>query len=57
MATITRIMATQASSTTFLSTPGQGFDCSGLVFYSFDRLGVEDPLARDARRRLAAALY
>ncbi len=32
-------------------------DVRRLLVSIFDRLGVDDPLARDGRRRLAAALY
>ena len=31
----------------------QGFDCSGLVFYSFDQLGVEVPRTAEDQRRAA----
>lgn len=31
----------------------RGFDCSGLVFYSFDRLGIEVPRTADEQRRAA----
>jgi cell wall-associated NlpC family hydrolase len=34
-------------------TPGQGFDCSGLVFYSFDRLGFEVPRTAEDQRHAA----
>ena len=34
-------------------TPGQGFDCSGLVFYSFDRLGLEVPRTAEEQRHAA----
>jgi cell wall-associated NlpC family hydrolase len=33
--------------------PRQGFDCSGLVFYSFDRLGVEVPRTAADQRHAA----
>jgi putative thioredoxin len=39
------------------SANGHKDDVRKLVVSILDRLGVEDPLARDARRRLAAALY
>ena len=31
----------------------RGFDCSGLVFYSFDRLGIEVPRTASEQRRAA----
>jgi putative thioredoxin len=39
------------------SADGHRDDLRRVVVGVLDRLGVEDPLARDARRRLAAALY
>jgi putative thioredoxin len=39
------------------SANGHKDDVRKLVVSILDRLGVDDPLARDARRRLAAALY
>jgi putative thioredoxin len=39
------------------SADGHKDDLRRVVVAILDRLGVEDPLARDARRRLAAALY
>jgi putative thioredoxin len=39
------------------SADGHKDDVRRVVVAVLDRLGVEDPLARDARRRLAAALY
>lgn len=35
------------------TSPGQGFDCSGLVFYSFDRLGFEVPRTAADQRHAA----
>ena len=39
------------------SADGHKDDVRRVVVAILDELGVEDPLARDARRRLAAALY
>jgi putative thioredoxin len=39
------------------STDGHKDDVRRVIVGALDELGVEDPLARDARRRLAAALY
>ena len=39
------------------SADGMRDDVRRVVVAVLDRLGVEHPLARDARRRLAAALY
>jgi cell wall-associated NlpC family hydrolase len=33
--------------------PQRGFDCSGLVFYSFDRLGLEVPRTAEEQREAA----
>lgn len=35
------------------ASPAQGFDCSGLVFYSFDQLGVEVPRTAADQRHAA----
>jgi cell wall-associated NlpC family hydrolase len=34
-------------------TPGKGFDCSGLVFYSFEQLGMKVPRTAEDQRRAA----
>ncbi len=34
----------------------RGFDCSGLVFYSFDRLGIEVPRTAADQRRAASRI-
>jgi putative thioredoxin len=39
------------------SADGHKDDVRRVIVGALDVLGVEDPLARDARRRLAAALY